>query len=102
MWAVMKPAGKHDTAAEHFRRHDPRGNGIPRVFREFELNGSLCFTLNHVDPFANAIVPHQVIDGQFHQIASVNLTFNRRVEQSKIAQVACQFEPRVDRPDLFW
>ncbi|WP_211299362.1 hypothetical protein [Pukyongiella litopenaei] len=70
--AVVKPAGKHETAPKHLRRLDPRGNGIPGVFREFELNPSLGFALDRGDPFA-----------------------------SEIAQVVCQLEPCADRPDLF-
>jgi len=80
MQAVVKPAWKHEAAAGHFRRFDPRGNGIPRVFREFELNGPLGFALDHGHPFANAIIPHQVDDGQLHQIASAKLAINCYVE----------------------
>ncbi len=102
MRTVVKPAGKHETATSHFRRFDPRGNGVPRVFREFELNGPLGFSLDHRHSFANAIIPHQVGYSQFHQIASAKLAINCHVEQRKIAQVARQFEPRADCPDLFW
>lgn len=101
MRAVVKPAGKHEAAADHFRRLDPRGKGTLRVFREFELNGSLGFALDHGNPFANATIPDQVSDGQLHQIASAKLAINCHVEQCKIAQVARQFEPPSDRPDLF-
>lgn len=101
MRAVVKPAGKHEAAADHFRRLDPCENGIPRVIREFELNGPLGFALDHRHAFANAIIPHQVGYSQFHQIASAKLAINCHVEQRKIAQVARQFEPRSDRPDLF-
>ena len=101
MWAVMKPAGEHETAAVHFRRLDPRGNSVPRVFRELELNGPLGFALGHGHSFTNAIIPHQVSDGQFDQIASAKLAINCHVEQRKIAQVARQFQPHADRPDLF-
>ena len=101
MRAVVKPTGKHETATDHFRRLDPCGNGIPRVFREFKLNGPLGFALDHRHAFANATIPHQVGDGQCHQIASAKLAINRHIEQSNIAQVVRQFETRTDRPDLF-
>lgn len=63
MWAVVKPAGMHETETNHFWRLDPSGNGAPRVFREFELNASLGFALEHGYPFANAIIPHQMRHG---------------------------------------
>lgn len=58
----MKPARKRETAADHFRRLDPRGNRISRIFREFELNRPFGFALDHGHPFANTIIPHQVGD----------------------------------------
>ena len=76
----MEPAWKHEAAADYFGRTDPSGNGIPRVFSQFELNWSLCFSLDYRNPFTNAIILDQISHSKSHEIAATQFTIDGNIE----------------------
>ncbi len=97
----MEPTREHKPARKHLGRLDPSQDSLARVFRQFELNGPLGFALDHRNSLPHAVIFDQISNRQFHQIAPSQFAVDGHVEKRKIAQVARQFEPRADRPDLF-
>ena len=54
--AVVKRAWKYELTPDHFRRIDPRDNGIPCDIRKFEVSGPLGFVVDHSHRVTNSIV----------------------------------------------
>ncbi len=65
MRSVIASAWKHEAAADHFGRTDPRGNDISRIFSQFALNRALDFALDHRHPFIHRIILVQIGHSKF-------------------------------------
>ncbi len=57
-------------AIKHFWRFYPYQHSFSRVFRQFELNRSLGFALDHRNTFTDAIVFDKIGHSEFDQIAA--------------------------------
>lgn len=81
----METTGEDVPASKHLGQFDPCQDRLPRIFGEFELNGSLGCVLDNGNPFSDPIFLDEIGDGEFHQIAPSQLTIDSYVEQCQIA-----------------
>ena len=66
----MKATWKHEAACKHLRRFYPSQNSITCVFRQFELNRSVSFTLDHGNTFLESIICQDIGNRQSYQVTS--------------------------------
>ena len=101
VWAVVKPAWKHEPASEHLRGVHPDGHRIPCVLRQFELNGLTGFTLDDGDALFHLLAADQVPNGEPNKVTSSQFAVDGDVEKRQVTQIAGQFQSCTDCPNLF-
>lgn len=70
MGPVMEPAPDHEVTTIHLGVFRPSKYGVPRVFRQLELNRSLGLALDHRNPVSDSVIFDQIGYGELDQIAS--------------------------------
>ena len=59
------------------------------------------FYFGYGHSFTNSFVPEKVGDPERDHVAATQIAIDSDVEQSEIAEIACEFETRADGSDLF-
>lgn len=88
---IVKPTWEHEPAREHLGCLAPRQDGFSRIFRQFELNRSLCLALDHRHTFANVIILHEIRHREFDEITSTQLAVYSDVEQGQVVKATREF-----------
>ena len=102
MRSIVDPAGKQKHTPDHLGRRNPVPDGLTRVFRDLELDWSLCLALDDRDTIADTAPNHEFGDLQPDEIAATQLAVDREVEQGEVPEIPRQFEAGAHRPYLLW
>jgi transcriptional regulator with XRE-family HTH domain len=78
---VMETARKKKTAPEHLRTANPIPQRIARVFRDFELHGSIGLALDDRNTFTDPVIGNEINDFQTDEITAAQFAVDREVEQ---------------------
>ncbi len=96
--ATWKEAG----TTEHLGTTYPIPNGFTRVLRDLELHLSFRLALNNRDAVAHSVSDNEIGNLQADKIAAAKLAVDCKIEQSQIPEIAREFEPGADGPNLLW
>jgi hypothetical protein len=79
---------------------DPGGDGISRLFRQFELNGSFCLFLD--DDCSRPDPPSKgyAVDAQCDEIAASQFAVDGQIEHREVAHLVHDLKADPDRPDF--
>ena len=100
MRSVEYPARKQKGRSEHPWALHPSPDGFVRVFRYFELYRPVSFALNDGHAVAHPVSVDQIGDLESDKVATPQLAIDRQIEHRQIPEVASQFEPGPNGPDL--
>jgi hypothetical protein len=98
----MKPTWKETGTSEHLGTTYPIPNGFTRIFRDLELHWSFRLALNNRDAVADPVSNNEIGNLQADKITATQFAVDCKIEQSQIPEIAREFEPGADGPDLLW
>ncbi len=96
----MHTTWKQIPLSMHALRRDPLRHDFTCILRHFKLHGLRSLTLNNGYPIANRIADGEIVNPQADEIAPAQLAIDSKIEQCKVSQLVCKFEPSATGPDL--
>lgn len=98
----MASTWKDARTTEHLGTIYPISGGFTRVFRNLKPHWSLCLALNNRDAVADSVSDNEIDNLQKDEITATQFTVDDKIEQSQIPEIAREFEPGANGPDLPW
>ncbi len=102
MRSVVEAAWKEKRAPVHLRAPYPSPDRFARVFRHLELHRPVCLALYDRHAVAHPVSADKIGDLQSDEVTAAQLAIDRQIEHRQIPEVASQFDPGPNRPDLLW
>lgn len=96
----METAWEKEQTSKHLCAANPFPDGRPGVLRHFELNRPLRLALDNGHAFANPVTNHKIGAFEANKVTTVQLAIDRQIEKCQISEIAREFEPSADCPDL--
>lgn len=98
----MASTWKDARTTEHLGTIYPILDGFTLVLRDLEPHWSFYLALNNLDAVADSISDNEIGKIQTSEITTTQYAVDGKTEQSQIPEIAREFKPGANGPDLPW